>query len=255
MTTLEKFESQNLDPNRVPRHIAIIMDGNGRWAERQDLPRLHGHIHGYQTVHTIIEAAADIGVEAVTLYTFSVENWRRPQSEVEGIMRLIADAAHQEISKLMDKNVQLRLCGRIAGLPEYVREALQADVEATKQNNRLVLNLAINYGGRAEVVDACKAIAEKVKSGEISTEDITEELFSQNVYQPGLPEPDLMIRTAGEMRTSNFLIWEAAYAELHVTQTLWPDFTDDDLLKAVADYQTRVRKFGKVVLESEQNKN
>lgn len=246
LSALEKLQIHGIDPAGVPKHVAIIMDGNGRWAERQGLQRLQGHIRGYQTVHTIIESAADFNIQAVTLYTFSVENWRRPAGEVDGIMELIAEAALQELDKLMTKDVQLRVSGRVAELPERVREALQRDIERTKDNKRLILNLAINYGGRAEIVDAVRALASRVQSGNLLPNEINDEVFASHLYQPGLSDPDLLIRTAGEMRISNFLLWEIAYAELHVTPVLWPDFTEEDLLKALADYQHRVRKFGGV---------
>lgn len=241
--------ARGIDPGRIPAHIAIIMDGNGRWAERQDLPRLEGHRQGYITVDRMVRFCGEIGVRALTLYTFSAENWRRPESEISGIMQLIAHAAHEEFNKLMDTGVQLRLSGRIDELPDYVRDPLLEDVRETEGNDGLILNLAINYGGRAEIVDACRELAERVKRGELDVSAIDEAAISAQLYQADLPEPDLLIRTAGEMRISNFLLWQIAYSELHVTPVLWPDFQQEDLLKAIADYQHRVRKFGAVVTE------
>ncbi|MCC6485370.1 MAG: isoprenyl transferase [Armatimonadetes bacterium] len=243
----DKLRECGIDPERVPAHIAIIMDGNGRWASHRGLPRLEGHRRGYKTVDRVVRLAGEFGIKALTLYTFSAENWRRPRSEISGIMKLIASAAHQELRKLMDEGVQLRLSGRTDDLPDFVRQALLDDVRRTQDNTGLILNLAINYGGRGELVDAFRQIALRVQRGELSPDDIDERTIAASLYQPGLPDPDLLIRTAGEMRISNFLLWQIAYAELHVTHVLWPDFGEEDLLKAIADYQSRVRKFGGVV--------
>lgn len=239
----------NIDPNRVPKHIAIVMDGNGRWATRQGLSRPEGHFQGYRTLRKIVEDAADMGIKVLTVYAFSTENWRRPKEEIEALMTLFINAARAELDDMNQLNVRMLLSGRIDQLPEATREQLICDVEATKNNTRITLNLALNYGGRAELVDATHKIVERAVAGEIKPEDVDEQLISQNLYSPGLPDPDLLIRTAGEMRISNFLLWEIAYAELYVTQTLWPDFTKEDLEKAILDYQGRTRKFGKVVDE------
>ncbi len=241
-----KLTSAGVDPDRIPGHVAIIMDGNGRWAQQRGLPRLEGHRRGYRTVSRIVRVAAEAGVRALTLYTFSAENWRRPKDEVAGIMRLIATAAHRELRRLTDEGVQLRVSGRMEGLPDFVREALLTDVEITKNNPGIILTLAVNYGGRAEITDAVQNIARRAASGELSPEAIDEELVSQFLYQPDLPDPDLLIRTAAEMRVSNFLLWQIAYSEIHVTPVLWPDFGEADFLKAIADHQGRVRKFGGV---------
>lgn len=240
----DRARAFGVDPERIPQHIAVIMDGNGRWAERRGWPRLMGHERGYQTVDRIVTFAAELGVRAMTLYTFSAENWRRPESEIEGIMRLIAQAAREQLMKLLENGVQLRLAGRIHELPDFVREPLLEDVLSTRDNTGLVLTLAINYGGRAELVDAARALAEQVRAGTLDPAQIGEDTLAACLYQPDLPEPDLLIRTAGEMRISNFLLWQIAYAEIHVTQVLWPDFSEDDLLRAIADYQSRIRKFG-----------
>ncbi len=236
-----------LDLQRIPAHIAIIMDGNGRWAAGRGLPRLIGHRQGYKTVRNIVREASDLGVKALTLYTFSTENWRRPEEETTGLMKLIGEAARQELRSMYQNGVKVQVSGRLSGLPTEVREELLRGMETTKDNDRIVLNLAINYGGRAEIVDALRTIAEKVAAGEITPDQIDEQMVEAQLYTAGLPDPDLLIRTAGEMRLSNFLIWQTAYSELHITPTLWPDFTLSHLVAAISDYQTRVRKFGGVV--------
>ncbi len=232
------------DPERMPRHIAIIMDGNGRWATQRGMPRLAGHERGYQTVHRIVRAVAELNIPYLTLYTFSTENWKRSAEEVSGIMQLIKYAAKRDLPKLKRNNVRLSLSGRINELPEDTKEQLLHNVDALKNNTGLTLNLAINYGGRLEIIDAVRKVAEKCVSGQLSPSDINEELFARELYTPDIPDPDLIIRTAGELRISNFLLWQAAYSEIWVTQTYWPDFSKKLLLEAIADYQKRDRKFG-----------
>ncbi|MDO8683160.1 MAG: isoprenyl transferase [Armatimonadota bacterium] len=244
-TPAEKAIAAGLDPNRIPKHIAIIMDGNGRWAKERGLSRLAGHIQGYSTVRTVVEAAVDFGVQALTLYTFSSENWNRPKEEVEGIMRLIAEAARKELDDLMKQGVRLIVSGRLSELPEDVQDSLACDMERTRQNSVMTLNLAVNYGGRREIVDAVQNIAALVAKGELAPEDIDDKVIAENLYTPQLPDPDMLIRTAGELRVSNFLLWQIAYTEIWVTQDLWPDFTRDDFIRAISDYQKRIRKFGK----------
>ncbi|MDO8588268.1 MAG: isoprenyl transferase [Armatimonadota bacterium] len=234
-----------LDPTRIPKHIAIIMDGNGRWARQRGLPRLAGHVQGYATVRAMVESAIDLRVQALTLYTFSSENWSRPKNEVDGIMRLIAHAARNELDELHENGVRVIVSGRFDDLPEDVRAELRHEMNVTKDNNRLILNLAINYGGRTEIVDAVRAIAAKAANGELKPEEVDDELISAHLYSPHLPDPDLLIRTAGELRISNFLLWQIAYTEIWVTDVLWPDFSENDLIMAISDYQKRVRKFGK----------
>lgn len=236
-----------LDLQRIPGHIAIIMDGNGRWAAGRGFPRLIGHRQGYKTVRNIVREASDLGVKALTLYTFSTENWRRPQEETSGLMKLIGEAARVELRSMYQNGVQVRVSGRMDGLPEDVREELQRGIEMTKNNDRIVLNLAINYGGRAELVDVMRQLAAKVAAGEITAEQIDEACINSQLYTAGLPDPDLLIRTAGELRLSNFLIWQTAYSELYITPTLWPDFTLEHLVGAISEYQHRVRKFGGVI--------
>lgn len=240
-----KAEEAGLVPSRIPRHVAAIMDGNGRWAKERGLPRLTGHWEGYKTARTVIEASLDFGVQYLTLYTFSSENWNRPKDEVEGIMRLIIKAAKAELEDLLENDVRVVVSGRFNELPEDVQDQLRTEMELTKDNKRLVLNLAINYGGRAEITDAVRLITEKAVLGEIGTADISENLISQCLYSPDIPDPDMLIRSAGEMRISNFLLWQIAYTEIWVTDVLWPDFGRDDFIRAIADYQKRTRKFGK----------
>lgn len=237
----------DLDLSRVPRHIAIVMDGNGRWARQRGLPRVEGHRRGEQTVHHIVEYCGQIGVEHLTLYTFSAENWRRPQEEVSALMRLIELVARRQVAELHRKNVRLRVIGRMEELPRSLQEELRRDIAMTRENTGLTLNLAINYGGRAEIVDATRRLAEKVQLGLIEPSDITEEAVAREMYSPDMPDPDLLVRTGGEMRLSNFLLWQAAYSEIYVTPVLWPDFSRRDLAEAIRVFQSRERRFGGVL--------
>lgn len=250
MTELDRIQNElgvHVDSDRVPKHIAIIMDGNGRWATSRGLPRAVGHIQGYSAVHDIVRAADDLGVLVLTLYTFSTENWTRPREEVEALMYLIEEATRSELPEFQKNNVRLRVSGDFSDLPETLQQSLREDMDATSSNTGIVLNLAINYGGRQEILDGVKEACRRVASSQVSVDDISEEYFSGLLYTAGLPDPDLVIRTAGELRISNFLLWQIAYAEMWVTDTLWPDFKPIDLIKAIASYQNRVRKFGAVV--------
>ena len=229
-----------------PRHVAIIMDGNGRWAKQRNKPRTFGHEAGVRAVKEVVMAASEIGIKYLTLYTFSVENWARPRSEVSALMSLLSRATRRELNDLIKNDVKLRTIGRITGLPLSRRKVLQNAVEKTRNNQGLVLTLALNYGGRTEILDAVKAIANSVRAGIVDIPDIDEELFSDFLYTTSLPDPDLLIRTSGEMRISNFLLWQTSYTELYIIDTLWPDFGREELFKAVANYQTRERRFGKV---------
>jgi undecaprenyl diphosphate synthase len=234
-----------IDPDRIPAHIAIIMDGNGRWAGRRRLPRVAGHRAGVGPVRTAVETCGRLGVKALTLYAFSIENWKRPRAEVETLWRLLRFYLRQELPDLQRNDVRLQAIGRWDALPAPVRKELEAAIEATAANRGLLLNLAINYGGRAEIVDAVNAILEMARlNGSISSLKLDEELISANLYTASSPDPDLLIRTSGEMRISNFLLWQIAYAELYVTETLWPDFTRRDLLQAILAYQKRDRRYG-----------
>ena len=224
------------------------MDGNGRWARKHHLPsRLLGHREGYKTVRKIVRAAAEFGIPVLTLYVFSNENWRRPKHETDGLMNLIEHAAKNELRELHENGVKIRFVGRREGLSDSLLREMDRDMAVTADNDRLTLNLAINYGGRAEIADAARRLAEAARDGEIDPVAITEEHLSARMYAPDLPDPDLLIRTAGEMRLSNFLLWGIAYAEIWVTPTLWPDFTPGLLVEALEDYGRRVRKFGAVV--------
>lgn len=238
-----------LDPERIPEHIAIIMDGNGRWATRQGFVRLQGHFQGYKTLKDTVASAEGLGVKVVTAYAFSSENWTRPEPEVVGLMELVVHALQAELEMMHEKGVRIILSGRTRDLPKAVIDEFDKVTEETKNNSRVTLNICLNYGGRNEIVDAARRAAEMVASGEIGADAIDEKLLSSLMYHPELPDPDLLIRTAGEMRVSNFLLWEIAYTELYVTETLWPDFSEEELVRAIAEYQARIRKFGAVVEE------
>ena len=234
-----------LDPARLPEHIAIIMDGNGRWANRRSLPRVAGHKAGIGPVRGTVESCARLGIKVLTLYAFSVENWKRPRAEVETLWRLLRFYLRRELPDLQKNDIRLEAIGRLDALPAPVRSELEAAVEATALNRGLLVNLAINYGGRAELVDAVNAILETARrDGKLSGLRLDEQMISENLYTSATPDPDLLIRTSGEMRISNFLLWQIAYAELYVTETLWPDFTRKDLLQAVLEYQKRDRRYG-----------
>ncbi|HWD40864.1 MAG TPA: polyprenyl diphosphate synthase [Fimbriimonas sp.] len=239
----ERALSLGIDLENLPHHVAIIMDGNGRWAGKRGLGRLLGHREGYKTLRGALLAASELGIGYLTVYAFSAENWRRPEDEVVGLMKLIEQAAKDELRSMHQNNVRIRVAGRIEQVPDGLRRALEHGIETTKANSGITFTLAINYGGRAEIVDAVRDI---VASG-TEPEDITENLIAAHLYNPSHPEPDLMIRTAGEMRWSNFLLWQAAYCELYVTDAPWPEFTPEILLDAVRTYQKRIRKFGAVV--------
>ena len=237
--------ANQLDPLRLPAHIAIIMDGNGRWAKQRNYPRIMGHRAGVNAVRTAVETCAQLGLEALTLYAFSVENWKRPRNEVEGLWRLLRFYLRKELANLMRNDIQMEAIGRIESLPAAVQAELQSVIEQTSGNRGMRLNLAINYGGRTELVDAVNSILENARhEGNLDVLEITEEAIAEHLYTAGQKDPDLLIRTSGEMRLSNFLLWQIAYAELYVTETLWPDFSRRDLLEAICDYQSRERRFG-----------
>jgi undecaprenyl diphosphate synthase len=234
-----------IDPGRMPAHIAIIMDGNGRWAKRRRLPRVAGHKAGVGPVRTTVETCARMGIQALTLYAFSVENWKRPRSEVETLWRLLHYYLRKELPDLQKNGIRLQAIGRVDALPPQVRRELESVVEATSRNRRLLVNLAVNYGGRAEIVDAVNAIVERARvEGRLEALEIDEAAIARHLYTSSIPDPDLLIRTSGEMRISNFLLWQIAYAELYVTETFWPDFSRTDLLQAVLAYQKRDRRYG-----------
>jgi undecaprenyl diphosphate synthase len=237
----EDLLARAIDPGRLPAHIAIIMDGNGRWAKRRGRPRVAGHSAGMGPVRVVIESCAQMGLKALTLYAFSVENWKRPRTEVEMLWRLMRSYLRSELPEIQRQGIRLHAIGRLDALPAQVRAELEDALAQTEGNRGLQVNLAINYGGRAEIVDAVKALVEESRRREIT---IDEAAIAARLYTAGIPDPDLLIRTSGEMRVSNFLLWQIAYAELYVTETLWPDFTRAELLRAILDYQKRDRRFG-----------
>lgn len=234
----------DVHPARIPRHIAIIMDGNGRWAEQRGFPRVFGHRNGAATVRAVLEECGKLGVEVLTLYSFSIENWKRPPEEVQGLMDLYTNYLDGELDRLMRENIRFVQLGRREGLPPAVLATVDRITRATANNRGATLCLAVNYGSRAEITDACRALARDVAAGKLRPEDITPEAISSRLYTAGLPDPDLLIRTAGEMRVSNYLLWQISYAELHVTPVLWPDFGVADLHAAVRDFAGRSRRFG-----------
>ena len=231
---------------QVPRHVAIIMDGNGRWAAQRGLPRIRGHREGAESVRAALRAARDAGVEYLTLYAFSSENWVRPRGEIRGLMQLLRRFLKAEEHELHENRVRLRIIGHLSDLPPDVQRDLARVTEATREYDAGTLTLALSYGGRFELVDATRKIACRVKAGELDPEEITAETIAASLYAPDVPDPDLMIRTSGEMRVSNFLLWQIAYAELYVTEVLWPDFREADFQEALAEYRRRNRRFGDV---------
>ena len=233
-------------PDRIPEHVAIIMDGNGRWAAQRHQPRTSGHEAGVGAVKQVVRAVGELGIKYLTLYAFSVDNWKRPTDEVAALMSLLTRSTEQNLDELMDDDVKLITIGRINGLSALRRRVLADAVEKTRHNKGLVLNLALNYGGRTEILDAVKAISNSVRTGQINPSDIDEQLFESFLYTSELPDPDLLIRTSGERRISNFLLWQASYTELHIIDTLWPDFGRSELFEAIIDYQGRERRFGRV---------
>src|SRR5262245_63189130 len=230
----------------LPAHVAIIMDGNGRWATRRGFPRVAGHREGVKSARAIFRAAHTLGLRYLTLYAFSTENWTRPEDEVATLMRLLEEAIVRELPELMSRNVRLRVIGRSGGVPLPVRRGIDKVVHATQHNDGLNLTMAFNYGGREELLDAFRALAERVRTGELAPGDISEHHINRALYTDGIPDPDLLIRTSGEMRVSDFLLWQIAYTELWVTRTLWPDFRPLDLYRALADFHGRTRRFGGV---------
>lgn len=237
--------------NKLPRHIAIIMDGNGRWAQQHTIGRIRGHKKGAESVRTVVRACREIGIKYLTLFAFSQENWERPENEVKALMLLLEEYLTKEIEELQEQGIRLVTIGETGLLNSSVREKLQRAKETTAKNDKMILNLALSYGGRDEIIHAVKQIIDDKEKGKVDINKITKDDFSNYLYTSGMPDPDLLIRTSGEYRISNFLLWQTAYTELYFTNVLWPDFTKDDLLKAIASYQQRERRFG---LTSEQLK-
>jgi undecaprenyl diphosphate synthase len=236
-----------LDPARIPKHVAIIMDGNGRWAKKRLLNRINGHEKGVETVRTIVRTARRLGIAALTLYAFSTENWQRPKAEVSGLMLLLTRFLDAERQTLFDNHIRLNTIGQIERLPHAVRHKLEAIKAETATHTGMVLTLALSYGARAEIVDMVREIAVATKQGTIDPATLSSETIADHLYTRGLPDPDLLIRTSGEQRISNFLLWQIAYAELYFTPTLWPDFSEDEFIHILQDYQRRERRFGAVL--------
>lgn len=234
-----------IDKNRLPVHVAVIMDGNGRWAKQRGLDRSEGHVEGVNTVRRITEIASEVGVKYLTLYTFSTENWNRPKNEVDALMNLIVVAIERETPDLIKNNVRLSMIGDSPRMPEFAVNRLNACIQDTSHCNGLNLVLALSYSSRQELVSAVKSIAEQAKNGTLSIDDINEEAISNSLYTSNMPDPDLLIRTAGDLRISNYLLWQIAYAELYFTDKFWPDFSKDDFCQAIIDFQSRERRFGK----------
>lgn len=247
---LENLDEETLgamiDPQNLPRHVAIIMDGNGRWAAQKNLPRIAGHRRGIQSVREIVTFSRELGIETLTLFAFSNENWQRPSTEISQLMMLLERYLKQELKTMMKNEIRFRTIGQIERLPASVVRMIRSVEEKTEQNKKMTLILALSYGGRAEVVDAVRRIMEEFQKEKISLKDLDEELFSRYLYTQEVPDPDLMIRTSGEVRISNFLLWQLAYTELYFTKTFWPDFRRKDFLLALLDYQGRERRFGLV---------
>ncbi|MEE4265555.1 MAG: isoprenyl transferase [Desulfobacteraceae bacterium] len=235
-----------LDTTQLPAHVAIIMDGNGRWAKKRLLNRVNGHEKGSDTVRTVVRACREVGISYLTLYAFSTENWQRPKAEVEALMTLLGNFLRSEQKELVENNIRLRTIGQADRLPAKVQQALHETISATEDNSAMTLILALSYGSRAEIIRMVQEVASKVKHGEIDPKSISSELIADHLYTRGIPDPDLLIRTSGEMRISNFLLWQIAYTEIFVTPTLWPDFSRDELLEILKDYQGRERRYGKV---------
>jgi undecaprenyl diphosphate synthase len=244
--TTRGLGDDRLEPSKFPNHVAIIMDGNGRWAAKRCLPRIAGHRAGAEAVRRTVETAARLGIECLTLYAFSTENWKRPRLEVRALMDLLLEFIHREMKSMLKNNIRFRMIGRSEQLHISVLEQIRRAELATYHCTGLQLNIAVNYGGRAEIVDACRKLAARTASGRITLDQIDEQAIGQAMYTRLLPDPDLLIRTSGEMRVSNFLLWQIAYAEMHVTETLWPDFGEQDFYDALVDYQGRERRFGAV---------
>lgn len=237
---------EQLDMKKLPKHVAVIMDGNGRWAKQKGNPRIYGHRNGVAAVRDTVEAAAELRLEYLTLYAFSTENWNRPRTEIDALMALLVTTINKETKTLQDNNVKLRAIGDIDSLPEQVARNLKATIEKTKKNTGLTLVLALSYSSRWEILEAVKKVSDDVKGGKIDSENLSPEIFESYLNTADMPDPELLIRTSGEFRISNYLLWQIAYAELYFTPTLWPDFRREHFYEALADYQKRERRFGKI---------
>jgi undecaprenyl diphosphate synthase len=236
----------DLKKELLPQHVAVIMDGNGRWAKRQGLPRIMGHKAGVDALKDLLRCCKDWGIKALTAYAFSTENWKRPQEEVEFLMSLFQRVLRQELREMVEENVQIQFVGNLQALPKGLQEEISRSMTETKNNQSIKFTVATNYGGRQEILQACRGIAQKVKEGLLQPDDISEEVFEAHLYTAGVADPDLLIRTSGEMRLSNFLLWQMAYGEIYITDTLWPDFDRHEFHRALSAYQQRERRFGKI---------
>ena len=235
---------QNIDPKKVPEHVAIIMDGNGRWAKKRGISRVRGHQKGADAVREIVRTSREIGIRWLTLYAFSEENWKRPNHEIKSLMRLLSRFLKGEQREMQENGIRLQTIGRTHKLLDNTRETLLETIEKTASNKDMVLTLALSYGGRQEIIDAIRDIAMGIERGSVSAKEITEQLISSSLYTAGMPDPDLLIRTSGEYRVSNFLLWQIAYTEIYITPTLWPDMGKNEFLAAIQDFQNRERRFG-----------
>ncbi len=235
---------EQIDMNRIPKHIAIIMDGNGRWAKKRFLPRTAGHREGVERVSEIVEAASDLNVQCLSLYAFSTENWKRPKEEIDALMNLLVLYINRELDRIHKNNIRMRVMGDVSKLPKNVEEKVQMAIEKTKDNTGMVLNIGLNYGGRDEIIRAVKNILADVKRGKLKEEDINSDMFSKYLYTSELPDPDLLIRPSGELRLSNFMLYQVAYTEFWFSEIYWPDFKPKNLYEAIIDYQKRDRRFG-----------
>lgn len=249
MTTQDtelQYLPSDLKRELLPQHVAVIMDGNGRWAKSQGLPRIMGHKAGVDAIKDLLRCCNDWGIKALTAYAFSTENWKRPQEEVEFLMTLFQRVLRQELREMVEENVQIQFVGNLQALPKALQEEISRSMAETKGNQSIRFIVATNYGGRQEILQACRAIAHKVQQGVLQPDDISEEVFESHLYTAGIADPDLLIRTSGEMRLSNFLLWQMAYGEIYITDTLWPDFDRKEFHRALSAYQQRERRFGKV---------
>jgi len=234
----------DIDTHRIPRHIAVIMDGNGRWARKKQLNRIRGHEEGTESVRVLVRTSRDLGIKWLTLYAFSEENWKRPKYEIDALMAILKQFLKSELDEMLGSGIQFKTIGNTEKLPKDVLSLLDDTIEKTSRNNDMILTLALSYGGRQEISRSVRKIAEKLRSGNLRMEEITEELISNSLYTAGMPDPDLLIRTSGEYRVSNFLLWQIAYTEIYITPVLWPDFRKEEYLLAIEEFQKRERRFG-----------
>ena len=237
---------EQVDPSKLPEHIAIIMDGNGRWARKRAMNRIKGHEEGTESVRVIVRTSRNIGIKWLTLYAFSEENWKRPKREISALMSILKRFLKSELAEMLENGIRFQTIGNTDRLPEDVQKLLNETIEKTSENNNMVLSLALSYGGRQEIIRAVKKIGEDIESGKLKAKNISEELIKNSLYTSGIPDPDLLIRTSGEYRISNFLLWQIAYTEIYVTPTLWPDFREEEFLRSIKDFQSRERRYGAI---------